>query len=135
MIDLVILQSAAAIVAVADSAATDEDVPVLSTTPVDGALPYSEGIHIGYRAWLRHDAAPAYWFGHGLGTFDPRIYFFLDNQYLGTLVETGLVGTALSGRYVSRTTPELNVLVPTSWRWCVSMRSRNRCLPLPSTTG
>ena len=32
------------------------------------------------------------WFGHGLGTFDPRIYFFLDNQYLGTLVETGLVG-------------------------------------------
>jgi O-antigen ligase len=32
------------------------------------------------------------WFGHGLGTFDPRIYFYLDNQYLGTLVETGLVG-------------------------------------------
>ena len=32
--------------------------PVLSTTPVDGALAYTEGIHIGYRAWLRHDAAP-----------------------------------------------------------------------------
>jgi O-antigen ligase len=32
------------------------------------------------------------WFGHGLGTFDPRIYFYLDNQYLGTLIETGLVG-------------------------------------------
>ena len=50
--------------------ATDEDVPVLSTTPVDGALAYTEGIHIGYRAWLKHDAAPAYWFGHGLGYTD-----------------------------------------------------------------
>ena len=50
--------------------ATDEDVPVLSTTPVDGALDYTEGIHIGYRAWLKHDAAPAYWFGHGLGYTD-----------------------------------------------------------------
>ena len=50
--------------------ATDEDVPVLSTTPVDGVLAYTEGIHIGYRAWLKHDAAPAYWFGHGLGYTD-----------------------------------------------------------------
>ena len=49
---------------------TDEDVPVFSTTPVDGALVYTEGIHIGYRAWLKHDAAPAYWFGHGLGYTD-----------------------------------------------------------------
>jgi polysaccharide biosynthesis protein PslJ len=32
------------------------------------------------------------WFGHGLGTFDPTIYFYLDNQYLGTLIETGLIG-------------------------------------------
>jgi polysaccharide biosynthesis protein PslJ len=32
------------------------------------------------------------WFGWGLGTFDPRIYFYLDNQYLGTLIETGIVG-------------------------------------------
>ena len=50
--------------------ATDEDVPVLSTTPVDGVLAYTEGIHIGYRAWLKHDVAPAYWFGHGLGYTD-----------------------------------------------------------------
>lgn len=50
--------------------ATDEDVPVLSTTPVDAALVDTEGIHIGYRAWLKHDAAPAYWFGHGLGYTD-----------------------------------------------------------------
>jgi polysaccharide biosynthesis protein PslJ len=32
------------------------------------------------------------WFGHGLGTFDPSVYFILDNQYLGTLIETGFVG-------------------------------------------
>ncbi|WNM24661.1 beta-glucosidase family protein [Demequina capsici] len=44
-----------------------EDVPVLDVTPRDGAVVYEEGIHIGYRAWLRADAAPAYWFGHGVG--------------------------------------------------------------------
>ena len=50
--------------------AAEADVPVLSTTPVDGVLDYAEGIHIGYRAWLRQDAAPAYWFGSGLGYTD-----------------------------------------------------------------
>jgi beta-glucosidase len=45
----------------------EADVPVLSTTPVDGALAYVEGLHIGYRAWARGDAAPAWPFGHGLG--------------------------------------------------------------------
>ncbi|OII40120.1 beta-glucosidase [Plantibacter sp. MMLR14_011] len=48
-------------------AATLDDVPVLDVTPVDGVLRYEEGIHIGYRAWLRSGATPAYWFGHGLG--------------------------------------------------------------------
>ncbi|GAA4169540.1 glycoside hydrolase family 3 protein [Gryllotalpicola koreensis] len=47
--------------------AAQADVPVLDTTPVDGVLRYDEGIHIGYRAWLRRDAEPAYWIGHGLG--------------------------------------------------------------------
>ncbi|GAB2663781.1 beta-glucosidase family protein [Nocardia goodfellowii] len=47
---------------------TIDDVPVLNTTPDEaGTLPYSEGIHIGYRAWLKADVAPAYPFGHGLG--------------------------------------------------------------------
>jgi O-antigen ligase len=36
--------------------------------------------------------ADAPWTGHGLGTFDPRVYFILDNQYLGTLIETGIIG-------------------------------------------
>ncbi len=47
------------------------DVPVLSTMPVDGKVVYSEGIHVGYRAWLKQQAtggaAPALPFGFGLG--------------------------------------------------------------------
>jgi beta-glucosidase len=50
--------------------AAEADVPVLSTTPAEGQLEYAEGIHIGYRAWLRQDAAPAYWFGSGQGYAD-----------------------------------------------------------------
>ncbi|MEU2248403.1 glycoside hydrolase family 3 C-terminal domain-containing protein [Streptomyces sp. NPDC019224] len=49
-------------------AAAQDDVPVLTTAPgADGRLHYAEGPHLGYRAWLRSGAAPAYWFGHGLG--------------------------------------------------------------------
>lgn len=45
-----------------------EDCPVRSVTPVDGALDYAEGIHVGYRGWARRSGpAPAYPFGHGLG--------------------------------------------------------------------
>lgn len=43
------------------------DVPVIDVTPRDGEVRYDEGIHIGYRAWLRAGAEPAYEFGHGLG--------------------------------------------------------------------
>ena len=43
------------------------DVPVLSTRPVDGALRYAEGLHVGYRAWARAAAPPAFAFGSGLG--------------------------------------------------------------------
>jgi len=46
------------------------DVPVSQVTPLDGTLAYDEGIHVGYRAWLRSGAAPAYPFGHGLGYTD-----------------------------------------------------------------
>ena len=44
-----------------------EDTPVLDVTPVDGKLRYTEDVHIGYRAWLRADATPAFPFGFGLG--------------------------------------------------------------------
>ncbi|MFD0368462.1 beta-glucosidase [Streptomyces sp. NPDC127114] len=43
------------------------DAPVTEVTPVDGALHYAEGLFIGYRAWDRAGAVPAYPFGHGLG--------------------------------------------------------------------
>ncbi|WP_309108887.1 glycoside hydrolase family 3 C-terminal domain-containing protein [Arthrobacter sp.] len=51
--------------------ATQEDVPVINVTPdADGKLTYDEGIHIGYRAWLKAGTAPAYEFGYGLGYTD-----------------------------------------------------------------
>ncbi|WP_255949974.1 glycoside hydrolase family 3 C-terminal domain-containing protein [Streptomyces odontomachi] len=44
------------------------DVPVHATDPSpEGVLAYTEGLHIGHRAWLRATTPPAYWFGHGLG--------------------------------------------------------------------
>ncbi len=47
---------------------TMADVPVLSTTPdAENTLRYDEGVHLGYRAWLRAGTEPAYPFGHGLG--------------------------------------------------------------------
>jgi beta-glucosidase len=48
-------------------AARERDVPVLRARPVAGRLHYGEGIHVGYRAWARANAAPAFPFGHGLG--------------------------------------------------------------------
>ncbi|MDR7158209.1 glycoside hydrolase family 3 C-terminal domain-containing protein [Arthrobacter sp. BE255] len=51
--------------------ATQEDVPVINVTPApDGTLTYDEGIHIGYRAWLKAGTTPAYEFGYGLGYTD-----------------------------------------------------------------
>ena len=47
--------------------AREVDVPVKNVAPVDGELRYLEGIHIGYRAWLRAGATPAFPFGWGLG--------------------------------------------------------------------
>lgn len=44
-----------------------DDVPVSEVTPTDGTLVYREGLHIGYRAWLKDAVEPAFPFGHGLG--------------------------------------------------------------------
>jgi beta-glucosidase len=49
---------------------TLEDVPVANTVPTQGVLQYDEGVHIGYRAWLRGSAQPRWWFGEGLGYTD-----------------------------------------------------------------
>lgn len=53
--------------------AAEADVPIFDTTPVDGVVEYSEGIEIGYRAWLRAGSKPAFEFGHGLGYTTWRI--------------------------------------------------------------
>jgi beta-glucosidase len=48
--------------------ASQDDVPVINVSPdADGTLVYDEGIHIGYRAWLKAGTRPAYEFGYGLG--------------------------------------------------------------------
>tara|TARA_R110002051_G_scaffold62144_2_gene113779 strand:+ start:7797 stop:10229 length:2433 start_codon:yes stop_codon:yes gene_type:complete len=47
--------------------AAQADVPVIDVTPQNGVLRYDEGIHIGYRAWLKANATPAFPFGFGLG--------------------------------------------------------------------
>ena len=47
--------------------ASEDTVPVREVAPTAGVLAYEEGLHIGYRAYLKHDVAPAFAFGHGLG--------------------------------------------------------------------
>jgi beta-glucosidase len=44
-----------------------EDAPVSRVVPEGGTLRYQEGVFVGYRAWQRGPAEPAYSFGHGLG--------------------------------------------------------------------
>ncbi|MFF9670678.1 beta-glucosidase [Streptomyces eurythermus] len=46
------------------------DAPVTQVVPVNGELPYSEDLFIGYRAWDRAGRTPTYPFGHGLGYTD-----------------------------------------------------------------
>jgi beta-glucosidase len=44
---------------------SEEGLP--STQPVDGRLPYDEGLFIGYRWYDREGREPRFRFGHGLG--------------------------------------------------------------------
>lgn len=45
--------------------AVEDGLP--STRPVDGVLPYDEGLYIGYRWYEKVGRTPAFRFGHGLG--------------------------------------------------------------------
>ncbi|WP_214108341.1 beta-glucosidase family protein [Acrocarpospora catenulata] len=47
--------------------ADEAQVPILRIEPVAGQVHYDEGVHVGYRNWLRLGRTPAYPFGHGLG--------------------------------------------------------------------
>ena len=47
--------------------ADEASLPIGQVELVDGKVAYDEGVHIGYRAWLRSGAQWAYPFGFGLG--------------------------------------------------------------------
>ncbi|WP_394553546.1 beta-glucosidase [Agromyces sp. MMS24-JH15] len=47
--------------------ASEADVPVPDGIPVDGAITYAEGVHVGHRGWDRLERTPAREFGYGLG--------------------------------------------------------------------
>jgi O-antigen ligase len=56
------------------------------------------------------------WFGQGFGTYLPQTYRILDNQYLGALIETGLVGLIMlvvplsSGWFLARGARRASIL-------------------------
>ena len=95
--------------------ATEDHVPVRNVTPVDGRLAYDEEIHIGYRAYLRDAAAPAYPFGHGLGyttwrvvdvDAPPTIAHDSEARILVTLDNVGTrPGKAVVQAYLERVSP------------------------------
>jgi beta-glucosidase len=96
--------------------ATEADVPVLDTTPVGGRLDYREGIHIGYRAWLRAGREPAYPFGHGLGytTWEYEELVVDDLTARVTVRNTGQrAGKEVVQAYLSR--PDSAVERPVRW--------------------
>jgi beta-glucosidase len=96
--------------------ATEADVPVLDTTPVGGRLDYREGIHIGYRAWLRAGREPAYPFGHGLGytTWRYEAVWVIGNTVRVMVRNTGQrAGKEVVQAYLSR--PDSAVERPVRW--------------------
>ncbi len=95
---------------------TMAEVPVLDTTPYDGTLRYEEGVHIGYRAWLRADVEPAYPFGHGLGytTWELSDLEVGDDTVAVTVANTGdRPGKQVVQVYLSR--PDSAIDRPIRW--------------------
>jgi len=110
-------------------------VPVLDVTPVDGKLEYAEGIHLGYRAWLRAGRGDglgdeprevpraAYPFGSGLGytTWEVRDLVVEEVAASGGDVRVGVTVTNTGARrgkqvvqvYLAR--PESSVDRPVQW--------------------
>jgi beta-glucosidase len=89
--------------------AREKDCPVLSITPVGGAVSYDEGVFMGYRGWLRSGRTPLYAFGHGSGytTWRYEEMTVSASEALVTVTNTG----ARSGReviqvYAAPTTPD-----------------------------
>ncbi|MHB1491874.1 MAG: glycoside hydrolase family 3 C-terminal domain-containing protein, partial [Cellulomonas sp.] len=104
--------------------AHQHDVPVLDVTPRDGVLRYDEGLHVGYRAWLRAGTEPAYPFGYGLGyttwSFDAVRTVVPDDGAIAVLrVDVDVTNTgSRAGREVVQvylTRPESSVERPVRW--------------------
>jgi beta-glucosidase len=98
----------------------ESELPVRDVTPVDGVLAYGEGIHIGYRAWLRSGAAPAFPFGWGLGytswsvdslELDPGADALTAHVTLTN--RGGRAGQTVAQLYASR--PQTDVERPAAW--------------------
>jgi beta-glucosidase len=93
-----------------------EDATLPSTTPVDGRLDYSEGLHVGYRRFLRDGDEPAYWFGHGLGytTWSYDDLAVAPEEVAVTVTNTGArAGRELVQVYLAR--PESRLERPVRW--------------------
>jgi len=96
---------------------TGTERSVLPVTPADGALHYTEGIHVGHRNWLRHGETPAYPFGHGLGYTGWRLdgaRLAADGAIEVALTNTGdRPGRQVVQAYLSR--PDSAVERPVRW--------------------
>ena len=95
---------------------TMAEVPVLDTTPVGNVLDYAEGIHIGYRAWLKAGIEPAYPFGHGLGytTWETSDLTVEGRNVTLTVTNTGgRPGKQVVQVYLSR--PDSSIDRPVRW--------------------
>jgi beta-glucosidase len=95
----------------------ESDVPVIDVTPRDGVVRYDEGIHIGYRAWLRAGTEPAFPFGHGLGytTWELTDLRAIDPSSVALTVRNtgGQAGKHVIQVYAER--PSSTVDRPTRW--------------------
>ncbi|GAA4692704.1 beta-glucosidase family protein [Nocardioides conyzicola] len=93
-----------------------EDSVLPSTTPVNGRLDYTEGLHLGYRRFLRDGVEPAYWFGHGLGytTWSYDEVAVAGEEVSVTVTNTGpRAGRELVQVYLAR--PDSTVERPVRW--------------------
>jgi beta-glucosidase len=106
--------------------ASEASVPVINCTPdANGQVIYEEGIHIGYRAWLKAGATPAYDFGYGLGYTTWQVVAVSgDNQVtesknLNLLVEVKNTGDRFGKHVVQVYAERKNSAIDRPVRWLV----------------
>lgn len=103
---------------------TEAGCPIGPAKPVDGALEYSEGLLVGYRAYDKAGTEPLFPFGHGLG-YTSWMYEELDVpvgpvragadiEVTVTIRNTGRrPGREVVQLYLSEPLPEVDAPVPT----------------------